>query len=337
VVIGEVNTSASIDWGSPINVYPGIHPGNAYVMKNSITKIGTNKFAIFMATSPVNGTATGQEGWFVITGSATNRVPHISTVSGSVMADRTAWRAVYLGSNKVGGVYLDSSISPDELRGVYMEIESTAASGVGGVKALGLALGGNGATLYGTYSDDTNLNLNVYDTSDMSLTRNVSMGVGTTNDTASKIRLAYPETIDGNDNFCYVYGRMLNPGGLSASMNHIIKTEDAGVTFSNVENTWGRDHCGAMARRSWATPVVIRNIGNSIGGFYVGGSGLTLRSLLPFPVSPGGLYVTNNGFVIAGASTAETWPIRYTIWPYQRWARLKDYPTDGGVTGITVL
>lgn len=120
-------------------------------------------------------------------------------------------------------------------------------------------------------------------------------------------------------------------------MNHIIKTEDAGVTFSNVENTWGRDHCGAMARRSWATPVVIRNIGDSIGGFYVGGSGLTLRSLLPFPVNPGGLYVTNNGFVIAGASTAETWPIRYTIWPYQRWAMLKGYPTDGGVTGITVL
>jgi len=191
--------------------------------------------------------------------------------------------------------------------------------------------------VYATYSDNTNLKLDVYDVPNMVKQRTVDLGTGTTGQATSKTQVAYPEPAKNGDLTCHIYGRMSNPAGMAADPMHVIKTIDGGVSFANVESGWGTDNCGGLVSAETGRIFAMRNVNNSIGALYSGTSGLNIKSTVPYEVNPGGVAWINNYF-IACADAAGNAMVRYTAWPLTRWWDLSNgYPNSGGITGLAII
>jgi hypothetical protein len=61
----------------------------------------------------------------------------------------------------------------------------------------------------------------------------------------AKTYYAFPVTVLDDDSLWHVAGRMNAPAGL-AGVQHVIKTANAGSSFSSFENGWSTDHCSAL-------------------------------------------------------------------------------------------
>jgi hypothetical protein len=107
----------------------------------------------------------------------------------------------------------------------------------------------DGSILYLTTWESGNINLRKYGVTGTGLTLSSTstLVTGTTvDDVIDKISIAYPYTPLGNKNLLYIYGRLVNPSALTGTIA-IMKSSNAGSSYSTVIANWGDDHCGALA------------------------------------------------------------------------------------------
>jgi hypothetical protein len=120
----------------------------------------------------------------------------------------------------------------------------------------------DGSILYLTTWESGAIKLRKYGVTGTGLTLSstATLVTGTTSeDVLDKAAIAYPLTPLGNKSLLYIYGRLTNPSGLSGTIA-IMKSSNAGSSYSSVINNWGDDHCGALqvsrdnggARALWA-------------------------------------------------------------------------------------
>jgi hypothetical protein len=113
-----------------------------------------------------------------------------------------------------------------------------------------------------TVWDDTGggrLALLVFD-ADLVFQESFDLGAAAVADVAARTWYAFPATVLDDADLWYVAGRMNGPPApiSLAGTRHIIRTEDAGAAWENIENGWGDDHCSALvvgsesSRQYWA-------------------------------------------------------------------------------------
>lgn len=119
------------------------------------------------------------------------------------------------------------------------------------VRPLGMSLDrGNGGTLYVTTweSEPTGtIYLRAYNTSDMTLSRRVSLGTASSAEIDAQSRYANPFNRLGAADEVYIYGNMDRPQGSTGTV-HILKNIGGGATgsYSVIENGWSTDACGTF-------------------------------------------------------------------------------------------
>jgi len=91
------------------------------------------------------------------------------------------------------------------------------------------------------------LKLQVFNTSTWSEIGDESLGTATESDTDERIAIAFPYTVPTIDDTVFVAGRMPSVSGIGLA--HIIRSDDVGSTFADVESGWGGDHCGSLVLR----------------------------------------------------------------------------------------
>ena len=339
VVVYEKNTSSSIESavgrrsGSAIDFSDASAVALGGYLDFDLFPIDSSNVGLAFTTSGIN------EGLYIRVGTLDGGSVNWSSASGfSAQNDVVEYMMnteLYNSSQIIGGFEGEDN----QLVLVSGSLTFTAAGGGSVAQALGMDISGAGTNLYVTSSDGSNLNLDILAAADLSTTSTISLGQGTWDETNASTFVAYPRALTtSHENFCYVYGRMLNPGGTSGSVTHLIKTEDKGATFTGLINTWGADHCGAMIRKNFNYPFMVRNIaGANVSVLYVGASTIGQRALAPFHVNPGGIDLTGKGIVVIGAAKPHENAIRYASPPWSRWSSLKGYQNSGSVTGLTVV
>lgn len=110
-------------------------------------------------------------------------------------------------------------------------------------KILGLAEDGeDGSILWLTIWRDGTLYLQKWNTVDMTLTSTTNLGAATLGEINANTYIARVASVPGDNDAVYVYGRMVDPAGLTGTY-HVIKSTNGGTSFSSVENSWGTNFC----------------------------------------------------------------------------------------------
>ncbi len=110
-------------------------------------------------------------------------------------------------------------------------------------KILGMAEDGeDGSILWVTCWRDDVLYLEKYDTSDMSRSDQISLGAATLAEVNANTYTARVAAVPGDKDSVFVYGRMVDPAGLSGTY-HVIRSANGGSSFSSIEDSWGTDFC----------------------------------------------------------------------------------------------
>lgn len=164
----------------------------------------------------------------------------------------------------------------------------------------------------------------------------VSLGGATEAQVANKTYWAFPYTAwDGN---VYVFGRMNAPQSLS-SPSHIIKSEDAGSSWSEVETSWGAGWCAAFFT-SGNFLFAFRST-DSDTKLYRGLSALVLEGTLPFPepINPHAIAYDNfEGTLYAAAGGSYPIMVAKTLPPYSVWNDITySHPTGSAINALELL
>jgi len=109
------------------------------------------------------------------------------------------------------------------------------------VKPLWAAVNGSHLLVTVWAGDDT-LRLLQFNPSTLAYVSEFALGACTSTELDDLDYIAYPATVIDDDDLWYVYGRMNAPQAL-ANPEHIIKTANAGSSFSSFENGWSTDYC----------------------------------------------------------------------------------------------
>lgn len=220
--------------------------------------------------------------------------------------------------------------------GIQSGVNVAALSSAGSpARLIGLSISGAGGKIFITTVASDILQFAVHLMSDLSEEAAYSLGASTEAEVDANTYIAMPYApIDGSDSNCYIYGRMNNPAGLD--LQHVVYTDDAGITLYSVEDDWEGDHCGAFFIDKRGRIYGVRNGDN---GLYGGLSRLSYKIGLPWQVNPGAIYVTGDGYVVlAGKNTAGATKIVYTRRPYNVLTDVtEDFPLTGGVTKLLVV
>jgi hypothetical protein len=251
-----------------------------------------------------------------------------------------------LGTTAIMGTWTDDDIVPSPLVAVN-EVGTLANTPGTDSKGYGAAIDVSGGSAHITYTDGTNLQFGSYSLPSLTNQVTTSLGAGTIAQADARTQVAYVEADAISTSKAYVYGRMSNPGGVASDPAHVIVTEDAGTTFSLIENNWGTDNCGALVtgvsketQRGKSDAYMFRNLGSSIGGIYVRSTAnntTSLRGTVPYEVNPGGMLLSN-GYIITGASSNKDDMIQYSISPFFLQYTLDNgYPNSGGIVGFGVV
>jgi hypothetical protein len=272
--------------------------------------------------------STNDGGTYVSVGTITGTSIDFSPPSGmDTNWGVTRQNAMVMGTSKLIAVADDSA---DDLYLVSGSI--TGGESVSG-KGIGMSVAGGGASIYTTYTDGSNLKLDVRDAPSLTAVRTVDLGAGDTNQATSRTLVANPQSERNSNTAFYVYGRMNNPAGLASNPAHIIRSTNGGETFTLIENGWGTDYAAALEKKG-RTVYTMRNVSERLGALY---AGRVVQSTIPYGVNPGGMLQTNDGYIIVGASGQETNMVRYSVSPFLRWYRLKGYSDTNAITGLGVI
>lgn len=97
------------------------------------------------------------------------------------------------------------------------------------------------------WADETSdgLKLLVYNASTLAYVTRYDLGAATLVEVDARTYYAFPVTVLDDSNLWHVAGRMLDPAGLSGTQ-HVIKTANAGSSWSSVESGWNNDHCASL-------------------------------------------------------------------------------------------
>ena len=117
------------------------------------------------------------------------------------------------------------------------------------IKPLGMSIDrGNGGTLWiTTWESDNVMYLRKYNTVDMSLVDQYSMGAATIGEINAQSKFSHPFNRLGQIDEVFVYGNMDQPQDFTGTC-HVLRNASGGVTgsYTVVENTWGTDVCGTF-------------------------------------------------------------------------------------------
>jgi len=209
------------------------------------------------------------------------------------------------------------------------EVAILQIGGMGDTKALGISASkGGGAYVYATMWDQIGeLALQRILLPDLIIELDTSLGLASEAQLLAKTFWAYPFAPMGDDNACFIFGRLNDAAVLGTTQ--IIFTDDAGTTFFVVENGWATNHCGAMTQNNSLDIVAIRNAGTTSSKIYLGaesGSSTSLALIvsLPMPasVNPGSLKCNLDNDLIVGAGRAQGIMVLRAQYPYNVWSNI---------------
>ena len=237
----------------------------------------------------------------------------------------------------------DQSVTWDS--GVFSQVETMGTElGAGNVDSYAIGVDSDDANTYVTLTDNTNLSIVKFDVPAGASVGKATLGAGTVAQAQTNTRTAYPMTpLISEGSYLVVFGRMVNPAGLSSDPAHIISSTDGGESFNLYQVGWGADHCGAAEMvNSKSTLYSMRNLADSNRAALYANK--TARSVLPFKVRHGAMLLNTGGYIIAGASNnAGGAQVALSKYPFLRWYDYtKNYPNaassnDGIITGIAIL
>lgn len=119
---------------------------------------------------------------------------------------------------------------------------------------------GNRNAILVTLWADGNLYLRRYNTS-LQYQQQWDLGVATIDEVISSIWVAYPFQIFGRELEWIIFGRMNQPVGFTGDgACQVIFTNDEGASWTLVENTWGKDVCGALVANNGDEWFAVRNV-----------------------------------------------------------------------------
>lgn len=175
--------------------------------------------------------------------------------------------------------------------------------------------------------------------STLALSSHGSLGSSTLAQFDARTYDAVPVCSFTDDNHLWVYGRMQGPQGL-ANPSHIIRSLNAGGSWTAIESGWGTDVCGALEIPAGGILVAFRaNATNS--KLYMGTTTLALIQTIPTgkTINPHAIALDYfNGAIFAGAGAASSIMVVGALPPYLVW---KDFTythqTANAVTALVLL
>lgn len=284
-------------------------------------------------------TANGESGYIAYRDGATDLEYKSFTVSGTTISFGSA--VEYPGDGSFPVVLYEGTvfalIYKDSSDGY--KLKAVISGGGSTNKALGISLSkGLGDVIYVTYWDTTQLAVAVYQT-DFTPLGMFGLGLCTEAQLNAKTYIAYPYVPFGEDEFCYFYGRMNNPGDLGTC--HIIYTDDLAQTYYLLEDGFGSAYCGAFVD-DFGAIYAIRNAGNQ-AKLYSGdiNGALSVVSTIPMPsyVNPSGLaYSFIDDAMYAGAGRANGIMIMRSNYPFTEWVDITyNHSTESGIKAVVPL
>lgn len=208
-------------------------------------------------------------------------------------------------------------------------------------KALGVSIGryGGGTVAWVTTWASGTLYLEEWGLTTLTRSNQYSLGACTEAELDAGTYAAWPFAF--NDSFCYVFGRLPEPDGLSG-VHHVVYHD--GTDFTAMENGWGSDICGALFAEADGTVTAIRNRSGNPAQLYRGDdSGLVLKCTLSFDagVNPHAIdFDAFSGRVFLGADNGVS-PIVITLAPPYSTGDISDltgdHATDEGIVSVVRL
>jgi hypothetical protein len=197
----------------------------------------------------------------------------------------------------------------------------------------------------------TNLYLQKRSADDLTLIEDIVLGNCTMDQLDDRELFAFPMTPLGDEDTCYVAGRMSEPHKndeeTHAGIVHILVTRDGAATTEIVESGWGDDYCGAFQaaelKNGQRVLTAVRNVAGAAAELYRGADPGGLeplpRSALPFQVNVDALTIhVRDRVAVGGMAEADGLLVLYALSPYTEWNDVTlNLPTDGEIRSLTYI